>query len=102
MDLDELFLGLLIRHPGAKGSVDDWRLARAIRETGRTAVMLPQVEALATMSSLDAYNRFRATEVWLHLQVYDEATQPKLQAVKAAGTRLDLHPVARLRLDAAF
>ena len=102
VELDRLFEGLLIRHPGAKASVDDWRLARAIRETGRTDAMLPRVEALATMPSLDAYNRFRATEVWLHLQVYDETTRLKLEVVKAAGRRLDLHPISRLRLDAAL
>lgn len=102
VELDELFLGLLIRHPGASGSVNAWRLSRAIREAGHTQTVLPLVQALATDESLDAYNRFRATEVWLHLQVYDEATEKHRAAVKTAAARLRLHPLSRMRVDAGF
>ena len=101
VDVDELFLGLLIQRPGSAAAVDDWRLARAIREAGRTDALLPRVEALATSGSLDPYNRFRATEVWLHLQVYDGATSGQLAAVKARAAKLELHPLARLRIDEA-
>ena len=101
VDVDALFLGLLIQHPGAVASLDDWRLARAIREAGRTEALLPRLQALATMESLDPYNRFRATEVWLHLQVYDERTLQNLAAVQARAALLELDPISRRRIDQA-
>jgi hypothetical protein len=100
VDVDRLLLGLVTQYPGTRSAPDDWRLARAIREARRTEALLPKLESLMTTPELDAYNRFRATEVWLHLQVFDEATRAEsLEAVKARARTFALHPLSRSRIE---
>ncbi len=100
VDVDRLLMGLVTQDPGSEVALDAWRLARAIREAGRAETLLPKLEALAVLPQLDAYNRFRATEVWLHLQLGADPSAAQIEEVKARGRLLALHPLSRARLEA--
>lgn len=103
IDLDQFLLGLVVATQDRGPTIDSWRLARAIKEAGRTTTLVPKLQALATSPTLDAYNRLRATQVWLFAQL--PAEQPYLRDEKAAratretlianGRKLSLHPLAR-------
>ncbi len=100
LEVDRFFMGLVLQFPGSAPLLNDGRLARAIREAGRADALRPRLESLATSPSLDAYNRFRAAQVWLLLQSSDEAGATNLEAVKARARTLTLHPLARGRVEA--
>ncbi|MBL8910814.1 MAG: hypothetical protein JNM17_08950 [Archangium sp.] len=95
VDVDALLLGLVVQHPGSKNATEG-RIARAMWEVGRAEALLPRVEALATSRSLDAYDRYRATYVWLLLQLPDEeSVKTRGAAVRARGEQLDLDALSR-------
>lgn len=94
VDVDALLLGLVIQHPGSK-SANEQRIARAMREAGRAEALLPRVEALVTMRNLDAYDRYRATSVWVLLQLHDEASMKNAPAVRARAAQLELDALSR-------
>lgn len=98
IDVDALLLGLLFQYPGSPGDVPVGRLARAMRDAGRAEALLPKVEALATSQTLDSYNRFRATSVWLQLQLYDDKSDKNAPAVLRKAATLNLDPLSRERL----
>lgn len=104
IDLDTFFIGLGVAVPSRAEGLGSWRLARAINEAGRGEALLPKFEAMAVDPQLDAYNRLRATQTWLFLQVKDEEALQKKggdAAVKRArdvlrerARGLKLHPLA--------
>ena len=100
LDVDALLLALVIQHPRAPRDIPAGRLALAMREAGRVEALLPRLEALATSPSLDPYNRFRATSVWLGLQLYDKKSYQKAPAVLAKAATLNLDAVSRARFKA--
>lgn len=106
IDLDQFLLGLVVDTQAVNARIDTWRLARAIQEVGRSATLLPKLEALATSPKLDAFNRLRATQTWFFVQARaengwkrDEKAQAEAAALRKQVTekalKLQLHPVAR-------
>jgi hypothetical protein len=67
LDVDRFLRGLVLRYEpldpkeSRPRELDAWRLARSIREAGRSPALDPELARMAGESSLDDYNRFRAT-----------------------------------------
>lgn len=99
LDVDALLLGLVIQYPGSK-NVGEQRIARAMKEAGRAEAMLPRLEALATSRTLDPYDRYRATNVWVALQAPEKKASKAdvkrtTEAIRARAATLDLDALSR-------
>lgn len=80
IDVDRFFVGLMLRYAGIprEGGLGAWRLARSIKEAGRTEALAPTLAQMAEDRGLDEYNRLRATQLLASLDEDDELDEERL------------------------